>query len=199
VQLINNSPPQAFPDPPSDLIVTDTTLTSISMGWQDNSFNEDGFKIYRWDNCGGGNWDFCHYATVGANVTTFTDSPLNCGEQHWYQISSYNANAESDIVGFLATMTDDCSLLNQAPQRNYFTGGSATLTWSRVSGATGYELQVDSDANFTAPYTVYETNLSNNTLIYTLPLADGVYFWRVRAKNGSGFGTWSAAERFEMD
>lgn len=198
VQIINNSPPQAFPDAPSDLTVINTTLSSISIGWRDNSFNEDGFKIYRWDDCGGGNWDFCPYATVGADVTTFTDTPLSCGQQQWYEVSSYNANAESEQTFWVSATTDRCSLFNEAPARNYFTTGTATLSWTRVSWATGYELQIDTDINFAAPYTLYETNLTAGTLEYEIPLSDGVYFWRVRAKTAGTPGTWSTPERFEM-
>ncbi|MBL8160638.1 MAG: hypothetical protein JNJ61_01535 [Anaerolineae bacterium] len=85
------------------------------------------------------------------------------------------------------------------PLRNYYTTATPTLTWTRVSWATEYELEVDSDSRFTAPF-VHSTVLPASALSATLPtLADCGYYWRVRARSGNQVGSWSTVERFVVD
>jgi hypothetical protein len=68
-----------------------------------------------------------------------------------------------------------------------------TLTWNRVSWALGYQIQIDDDPNFGSPIAV-PPEFSSDTLSYTTPeLANGTYYWRVRAKrDATKWGGWSA-------
>jgi glucose/arabinose dehydrogenase len=87
---------------------------------------------------------------------------------------------------------------NAAPQRNYFTTRTPTLTWSRITYAVRYELQVSLNAAFTLPIAVPKP-LSDQSPSYTFaaPLPDGVYYWRVRALDINGRpGAWSQVESF---
>ncbi|MBL8165596.1 MAG: CSLREA domain-containing protein [Anaerolineae bacterium] len=90
--------------------------------------------------------------------------------------------------------------LREAPQRNYFTTATPTLTWTRVQQASGYEIQVDNNADFSSP------EYSNSSLpgtalsVTTSALADGTYYWRVRGRNANGIpGAWSLADSFVVD
>ena len=66
-----------------------------------------------------------------------------------------------------------------------------------MSWATEYEIQVDSSSAFTVPLD-FTTVVSSTTLEATVtPLANGSYYWRVRAKKADGtWGTWSAVDSF---
>ncbi len=88
---------------------------------------------------------------------------------------------------------------NQSPTRNFWQE-PPTLTWNPVSGATGYEIQVDNNPAFTSPE--YQDNtLGPDDLQVTTPeLPDGLYSWRVRARNASGiWGAWSAVDTLVVD
>jgi Tol biopolymer transport system component len=88
---------------------------------------------------------------------------------------------------------------NAAPPRNYFTTSTPTLTWNRVTGATEYEIQVDASPAFSEPLD-FSAIISADTLeATTFPLVNGTYYWRMRVKNGSASGVWSAADSFVVD
>ena len=69
---------------------------------------------------------------------------------------------------------------------------SPELTWERVDGATGYEVQLDHDADFSTPE--WAATTVNSVSVPTKVLAPGDASWRVRAKDSSGtWGDWSVA------
>jgi len=70
-------------------------------------------------------------------------------------------------------------------------------TFTRLSPADDYHIQVDDDSDFSSPE-IDEDGISNTT--YT----DGselqgctTYYWRVRARNSNGYGSWSYRWWFE--
>src|SRR5204862_398287 len=62
--------------PPSNLIATAISASQINLQWVDNSSNETGTKIERAPNSAGP-WN--QIATVGPNVTSFSDIGLSSG------------------------------------------------------------------------------------------------------------------------
>jgi agmatine deiminase len=62
----------------------------VYVNWIDNSTNEDGFNIYR----GTSSTNLVLVATVGANVTSYTDSGLSRRTTYYYKVCAYNANGE---------------------------------------------------------------------------------------------------------
>ncbi|MGB8646854.1 MAG: fibronectin type III domain-containing protein, partial [Anaerolineae bacterium] len=64
------------PDIPANLRVTGTTQPSASFAWDDVS-TETGYKVYKWS-WDGTQWTFIYLASVGQNVTTYTDQGLTC-------------------------------------------------------------------------------------------------------------------------
>jgi fibronectin type 3 domain-containing protein len=96
------------PTQPSNLTVSGTANSSVSLSWQDNSANEDGFNIYRWD-WNGVAWEFYYYAWMPADATSFTDTGLSCDASYFYIISAYNSYGESGRVGFVEGNTSACA------------------------------------------------------------------------------------------
>jgi subtilisin-like proprotein convertase family protein len=69
------------------------------------------------------------------------------------------------------------------------------LDWQAVAGATQYEYQVAYDNMFTN-IARSGTTLTDQYQITTPLLANQQYYWRIRANNSCGTGTWSAAFTF---
>ena len=73
-----------------------------------------------------------------------------------------------------------------------------TFDWNDVSGAVEYQLQVDDNNDFASPV-VDQTGLTVSTYALAFPLDDGVYYWRVRAKDAAGnWSNWSAVWSFTI-
>ncbi len=83
--------PGEIPQAPSNLRVRKVTGTSISLQWRDNSNNEQGFYIERFNDGG----FFTRIATVGANVTTYTDTGLTTSTSYSYRVQAFNADGVS--------------------------------------------------------------------------------------------------------
>src|SRR5262249_32411608 len=64
----------------------------LILTWTDNSTNEDGFKIERKTGTDG---TYTQVATVGVNVTSYTDSSLTDGITYCYQVLAFNSTGDS--------------------------------------------------------------------------------------------------------
>jgi hypothetical protein len=62
--------------------------------------NETGFHLYR---------NGTRIATLVANITTYTDTGLTCGQSYRYRVSAYNTVGESAMSEELTATTADCS------------------------------------------------------------------------------------------
>jgi len=69
------------------------------------------------------------------------------------------------------------------------TSTSVTFTWSSVSGANDYQIEVIGPTNKLE--TVYSTS-------YTATLSEGSYTWRVRAHNSAGWSLWTPTWSFRI-
>ncbi len=58
----------------------------VQLEWNDNSTNEDGFRIYR---------DGSIIATLGPDTTSYEDTTFVSGETYTYQVCAYNSSGES--------------------------------------------------------------------------------------------------------
>jgi List-Bact-rpt repeat protein len=64
---------------------------SVTLTWQDNSTDEDGFKIER--NSNGGT--YTQIASVPANTTSYTDSGVVAGTSYCYHVRAFNLSGVS--------------------------------------------------------------------------------------------------------
>lgn len=131
------------------------------------------------------------------NVPTSSYTPATAmtpGTYYWrvqaYQANNVPLDTWSQVKTFTLT-----SPANAAPILNYTPVQSLTLTWNRVTGATGYDLEVANTGAMTNPL----VQVSISGLSYTVSgLTEGTYYWRVRSKNGSTLGTWSVVQSFTL-
>jgi hypothetical protein len=91
--MVGTPPVVRPPAAPSNLRITAVTRTSVALAWRDNSNNEDGFLIQRTtlSPFGQGPRTF----TVGANVTTFTDTTVAPNSLYYYRVRAFNAIGNS--------------------------------------------------------------------------------------------------------
>ncbi len=83
----------AVPAVPSNLTAVALSTSQIKLTWTDNSTNETGFRIER---CKGATCtSFAQVATVGANVTTCSNTGLSKGTVYRYRVRAYNASGTS--------------------------------------------------------------------------------------------------------
>jgi alpha-mannosidase len=134
-------------------------------------------------------------SVAGTSYTPAT--PLQSAPYYW-RVRSVAANGStsdwSDIRTFIA---------GGPPLRNIYQTGSPTLTWTQISWATAYEVQVSNNTGFKGAYAFSRNTIPislNPQVQVTPPLPEGTYYWRVRAKDRSDvWRTWSATETFTID
>ena len=81
------------PSVPTGLTAAVESSSRIDLLWIDNSNNEVGFKIERKEGAGG---IYSQIATVGPNVTTYSDMGLAPGTTYYYKVRTYNEGGDSN-------------------------------------------------------------------------------------------------------
>src|SRR5205823_13938536 len=70
----------------------------VNLSWQDNSTNEQGFRVLRSTDAGQ-RWS--QIAQVGANTSSCADTHASAGTTYWYEVYAYNAgggSADSNVA-----------------------------------------------------------------------------------------------------
>jgi hypothetical protein len=81
----------SVPAAPSNLSLRAVSGSQIDLTWNDNSTNEDGFKV---DRSSDGR-TFSQIATVGANVRNYSATGLQSNRRYWFRVRAYNAAGNS--------------------------------------------------------------------------------------------------------
>src|SRR6266436_6639356 len=79
-----------------------TAASTLNVAWQDNSNNEDGFNIERSTSASG---PFSKIATVGANVTTYSNANLPEAANFCYRVNAFNASGASSFSNVICAVT----------------------------------------------------------------------------------------------
>ena len=90
------SPPSGtigvVPTAPSNLVAVSTTVSQINLSWVDNSTNELGFKLERKSSP---TVPYAPLATLGTNITVYSDVGLSANSTYIYRVYSYNSAGNS--------------------------------------------------------------------------------------------------------
>jgi hypothetical protein len=101
--------------------------SQINLSWTDHSNNETGFKVERTRH---GN-SFKRIATVGANVTTYTDTGLKASTTYRYRVRAYNSGGNSAYSNIASGTTAAASTTPASFSLDYSLSGSdVTLRWN---------------------------------------------------------------------
>ena len=87
----NATTPALPPAAPTALQATAMSATRIDLGWTDHANNETGFRIERAPDNAGVAGTYAEIATVGANVTTYSNTGLTANTRYWYRVRAYNS------------------------------------------------------------------------------------------------------------
>ena len=181
------------PAAPSNLVATAISSSQINLSWMDNSGDETGFKVER---CSGGDClNFTQIATVGANVTSYSNTGLTASTGYSYQVRAYNTAGNSDYSNQASATTQAAPAVPAAPSMLVATAVSKSqidLTWTdNANNETGFKIERckgSTCTNFTQIATVGAnvTKFSNTGLT-----ANTAYRYRVRAYNAAGNSGYS--------
>ncbi|MBV9962912.1 MAG: fibronectin type III domain-containing protein, partial [Parafilimonas sp.] len=103
---------------PTDLRVTDTKRTSVTLQWQDRAYNETGYEVWRATTS---NNQYTLLKSLGANVTSYTDAGLTANTTYYYMVRAVNGSTYSTYSNAVAATTYSYSVylnftdVNQAP------------------------------------------------------------------------------------
>jgi hypothetical protein len=179
-----------IPTAPSKLKAEALSATEIKLTWQDNSDNEDGFKIERKVGTSG-TWS--QIKTVGANEEEYTDSRLNPNTTYYYRVRAYNSAGNSSYSNEDSATTYD--VVPNAPsnlEAEALSSSQIKLTWrDNSTNETGFKIErkVGTSGTWSQIKTVGaneeeytdSSELSPNT----------TYYYRVRAYNSVGNSSYS--------
>ena len=98
---------------------------SLQVGWIDNSENEDGFSIERKLQSNG---TYAVIATVGPNVTSYTDSSLANSTAYCYRVNAFNSAGNS------AYTNEACGTTSSTTPPPGPPGSGNTVTTNLVNG-----------------------------------------------------------------
>lgn len=177
------------------LITAPTNLRAVAIDgkvqltWQDNSTNEDGFKIRR---KGPNDIDFTDIGSVGVNVTNYSDSQIQPNTTYAYKVRAYR-NTGGGGASNEATVTTLPLIAAPTNLRAVAGAGKVGLTWvDNSTNEDGFivERKVGTDPN-TAFVDRFTTAPNVTTYSDTAVQANTTYTYRIRAFRNSGGGAAS--------
>lgn len=194
------------PAAPTNLTAQQQAGPSVLLTWTDNATNETGFVVERSDNGGA----FVQIASPGprnntGNVT-YSDTAVIIGNSYSYRVravngplsSAYSNTASVTISTPPAGPADPSNVTAAGVQQNN-NRSRINVNWTDNSNnETGFEIQLATDANFTAG--LINAAVGANVATYqTSNLNRGVsYYVRVRAVNGPSASAWVNATPFPV-
>jgi hypothetical protein len=179
------------PAAPGNLAATAASSTQINLAWQDNSNNENGFRIERSPN---GTTGWTEIATTSAAATTYQDTTVAASTQYWYRVRAFNGAGDSGNSNVANTTTPAAPLPPAAPGSLAASAASSVqinLTWADLSSdETGFKVERSLDG-------INGWTQIGTTLAGVTSYADGArtanttYWYRVRATNTAGDSDYS--------
>ena len=187
-QYCNTTPPTA----PTDLVASAASSSQIDLTWVDNDNTEAGFKIER---CmGAGCSDFTQIATVGANVTSYSNTGLAASTSYSYRVQTYNAAGNSDFSNTATAVTPAIPIPN--PPSNLtavaVSTGQINLSWTDSDNTeTGFKIERCTGAGCSDFVQIATVGANVTSYPNTGLTASTSYSYRVRAYNIAGDSDYS--------
>jgi hypothetical protein len=184
-----------LPTAPSGLTAAAVSSSQTGLSWVDTAVNENGFQIERCE--GAGCTNFGQIATVGANVTTYTNSSLKADTVYTYRVRAYNAAGNSDYSNDANAVTPPPPTVPDPPSILTATAASRSqinISWAdNAANEDGFQIERCTGAGCTKFAQI--AALGPNTKTYSNKnLRKGTtYTYRVRAYNEGGYSVSNAA------
>lgn len=202
--VISFTTPKAEPAAqPTSLVFSSVTSTSFSTAFTDASGSPDGYIVVRsttaslsadpvdgtaytaGNSLGGGT-----VVSVGTTISGIANSSLTEGTTYYTFVFAFNNSGAT--IDYLTTSPLSNSVITissvpNAPSFSAVTNTTATVSWSAVTGASDYRLDLSTVSNFTSFVSGYnDLTVSGTSQAITGLTPNTNYFARVRAVNASG-------------
>ena len=185
----STTPPAA----PTNLTAVSVSNSQINLTWVDGDASEQGFKI---EQCtGAGCSDFAQIATVGANVTSYSNTGLTAATSYSYRVRAYNSVGDSDYSNTASAVTLDAPATPAAPTNLVATAISRSqinLSWTdNATNESGFQIERCKGATCTNFTQIATVGPNVTTFQNTGLTANTSYRYRVRAYNAYGTSAYS--------
>ena len=162
------------PIAPSNLVAKAVSSTEIDLTWQDNSTDEQGFRIER--SLDGQN--FTEIGTVGPNVQSFNDTGLTPETTYFYRVFAFNNFGNSDPSNIAADTTPKSPLPNFPVigvdplfiEFGSVRGGNTATQKVTITNQGGVDLIISQITNPTGPFAI----LSKPSTPLTIPVGGSI-------------------------
>ncbi len=166
------------PNPPDNLIITGSTTNSISLQWNDNSDNEDAFKIYWNTNSTKPAAAEKIFPGSSGSVKDTTISNLLVAQKYYFWISATNSSGESSFA--VTNGSTKYRILTAPVISSIFAIGTnrIDIKWQDIDNETSYTLYRSLSNNTDACGVVAGTT-ANNTNYSDIGLSPNTtyYYW----------------------
>lgn len=171
-------------------VTAKSTLTTITLKWNAVT-GATNYRVYRY------NATNKKYESIasGLTSTSYTVKSLKAAKTYKFKIVAYTKSGSTTIWGdYSKAYTFSTTPATPKLAVKASAGGKATVTWSNVSGETGYEVYWSSSQN--SGYKKLATTKANVTSMTLKSLSPGkVYYFRVRAiiktADGTAYGGYN--------
>ncbi len=191
---------------------SESFAAQLQLSWTDNSTNETGFKIDRKTGTSG---TYAQIASVGAGITSYTDSTVTAGTNYCYRLYAYNTAGNSTYTAEVCgtpvapvqtftlavtkagtgsgTMTSSPAGINCSTtcSGTFNSGTAVTLTAAPATGSVFAAWAGTGCAATTPAVTV--TLSANSNCTATFNLSPVVTFNLTATKAGTGGGTMTSS------
>ena len=181
--LSGAAPQDTAPNAPSDLNVTAQSATSALLNWADHSGNETNFLVERKTGAAG---TWAQIASLGANVTTYTNTGLTSGATYYYRVRATNTVGNSQYSNEFPITLPTVPTAPTGLSAIATSGTSVNLSWTDTSNnETGFLIERRTGTGAYAQ--IATTGPETNTFTNNTGLTPGAtYTYRVRATNAAG-------------
>jgi len=177
----------ARPTSPQGLAAAAVSGNAVALSWTDLSAHESGFRIQR-SGDGGSTWS--DVGSVGADVTSFTDTTAQDMHSYVYRVFAVAGTVLSAVAPTAAANTPVAGPSGLSAFALSITG--IALQWTDTSsGETGFEIQRSPDGSSWA--TIFTTAPNVNSYMDANLAASATYYYRVRTLAASGPSDYTAA------
>jgi uncharacterized protein YkwD len=112
-------------------------------------------------------------------------------------VTAGTENVKLDFLPGTPSLPGIVSLVSPAPAAN-ITADSARLVWNKIGGATTYHVQVSTDSTFKSTFALNDSTLTDSSKVVRSLKGNTTYYWRARAKNDAGWGSFSTRNAFKV-
>ena len=170
--------PKEAPEKVQNVKASSNSYNSIKITWN-KAAGADGYKIYRATSKSG---KYSAIKTVtSASTLSYTNTGLTTGKTYYYKVRAYRTVNGSKVYGSYSSVVSAKPSLSKPSL--YLSAGSkkAYIKWSKISGASGYEIYRASSKK--GYYSKVKTITSGKTTSYTNSklTRKKTYYYKVRA------------------